>query len=524
MLVWLRHSCSYKKTTVVLVGLLAFACCAFVGFKNGLPVPTIHDEFSYLLAADTFASGRLTNPTHPMWKHFEALYELQKPTYMSKYPPMQGVFLAVGQKFFGHPIWGVWLSLGLMCAAICWMLQSWVSPLWAFIGSLIVIFHPCIGPASYWAQSYWGGAIAAMGGAMVLGGAHRIAKKLNVFDAVIMGLGMAVLINSRPFESPIIIIPVLGLLFYWFFWGKKNLRSLFIRSAVLPVLIIGLLTALVMGYYNKNITGNAFVMPYFCYEQKYTSNPALLWMKLRPEPKFNNEQMKDYNERFFGETYAHFSKMNFFQIVYERWSFQIMPAITGNCWLSIPLFLGLCSFVSGDKWMIFIVCILIFYVFLQALSCWFFLHYMAPLMPLSIILLIYGFRVLFCQKIRKVPIGKVVTILYLVFFFCLGVLDMNKTVLVNKHEWNRVRQKIINAFKKTGDKHLILVDYGFGNSGRNVRQPYNEWVYNEADINKAKIVWARSLGKASDQELLEYFKDRRIWILSTDQVKLISKK
>jgi len=101
---------------------------------------------------------------------------------------------------------------------------------------------------------------------------------------------------------------------------------------------------------------------------------------------------------------------------------------------------------------------------------------------------------------------------------------MNKTVLVNKHEWNRVRQKIINAFKKTGDKHLILVDYGFGNSGRNVRQPYNEWVYNEADINKAKIVWARSLGKASDQELLEYFKDRRIWILSTDQVKLISKK
>src|SRR5205814_2341218 len=106
-----------------------------------IPEPAVHDEFAYLLQADTFAHGRLTNPTPPMWEHFETFHEIFQPTYCAKFFPGQGLFLTLGQVVFGHPFWGVWVTSGLMCAAITWMLQGWFSPGWAFLGGALAILR-----------------------------------------------------------------------------------------------------------------------------------------------------------------------------------------------------------------------------------------------------------------------------------------------------------------------------------------------------------------------------------------------
>ena len=42
-------------------------------------------------------------------------------------------------------------------------------------------------------------------------------------------------------------------------------------------------------------------------------------------------------------------------------------------------------------------------------------------------------------------------------------------------------------------------------------------MYNAADIDGARVVWARDMGDWRNEELLQYFRDRHVWLLDADR-------
>jgi len=72
------------------------------------------------------------------------------------------------------------------------------------------------------------------------------------------------------------------------------------------------------------------------------------------------------------------------------------------------------------------------------------------------------------------------------------------------------RAKLLAQLDSVPEHHLVLVRY------KPDHDPMAEWVYNGADIDGSKVVWARDMGATANEELIRYYKNRRIWLLEAD--------
>src|SRR5271170_793174 len=282
-----------KHLAVITVGLSALLLRLAILPLCPIPLPFIQDDFSFLLAGDTFASGRLTNPTPVMWQHFESFQITMKPTYMSMYFPAQGLVLAAGKVLFGHPWFGQLCVTALMCAAICWMLQAWLPPTWSLLGGMIAVLR--LGLFSYWINTYTGGAsVAALGGALVLGALPRFMKRMQYRHGVLLAVGAILLAYSRPYEGLLLCLAVAIVLARWILFGKNRpaMRVVF-RHAVMPFVLIAAAGAW-MGYYNYRAFGSPFTPAYNTNRATYAVAQHFIWQSPRPEPVYRYAVMRRF--------------------------------------------------------------------------------------------------------------------------------------------------------------------------------------------------------------------------------------
>lgn len=512
-----------KGWAVALVGLSALLLRLAILPFCPIPLPFATDGLSFLLASDTFAHGRLTNPTPAMWTHFESIHISMQPTYMSMYFPAQGLVMAAGKVLFGHPWYGILISSALMCAAICWMLQAWLPPSWALLGGVLAILR--LGLFSYWINTYAGaGAISALGGALVLGSLPRLMKTARFRYGLLMAVGVVLLLLTRPYEGLLLCLPVSVALGRWLLFGKNRPTAVvLVRRAAFPVLLI-VAAGVWLGYYDYRAFGSPFTLPYTVARNTYASAPYYIWQPPRPIPNYRHEEMR----RFYSEI-----EQNGYEKLHSVSGF-IPQTLTKFGWSLIAFFAAFALLpplimfrrVILDRRLRFLVLCLPFWLGGMTIGIFLIPHYLAPFTAAFYALGLQAMRHLRSCKLEGTIAG--LTLVRLLVTICVvmaGLRVFAEPLHLIPSEWpggewiffwngpghfGTERAQIESQLEQMPGAQLAIVRY----SPKHF--PLDEWVCNAADIDASKVIWARGMDATNDLELIHYYKDRKVWLVQPD--------
>lgn len=463
-----------------------------------IPAPAVQDEFSYLLAAETYAGGHLTNPPHPMWTHFETFHEIFQPTYNSKYFPGQALFLALGWKLFGNPWYGVCISFGLLFGSLCWMLQGWMPSVYALLTTISVLGQITI--FGYWMNSFWGGAVTGIGGCLVLGALPRLARASRGYGAAIaLALGFVLLANTRPYEGLVMSIAALAALIWWRRKRGRPFTQLLAAHNAIPVVLICGLGAAWTGYYNYVVTGNPLVMPYTVYDRTYLIAPQFLVLPEQRPPSYRHQVIESYYRDVELEHYrkVRSNPLRNLELIGEVVPFYcsslmllavvlaLLFARSQKVWIALGLWACLCGGILIE---------------LRVLP-----HYLAAGVGLLPVVTAAGLRIL---RVAAGRIGYALVLLFTVISFGSSVTQFPD---LYRAGITKTPREVVSALAaKTGGRHLIIVRYAPNHF------VHAEYVYNAANIDKSAIVWARDMGETANGELLDHYRDRKVWLWQPD--------
>jgi hypothetical protein len=475
--------------------------------RGHFPYPANHDELSYHLAADTFARGRLANPTPPGWEHFESFHINIVPTYHSKYQPGMGLVLAAGQVIGGHTYYGMLLALLLATLALDWMFHIWLPARWALTATLLSVLAMC----GNWSDCYFpGGPLAVCGGALLLGCYRRVVRRgVRAIDGMVLGLCCILFFWTRPFEGAIVLLTVgAALLIHLFRTGQA-------RKVCWPLMPAGMLALLPAIWFqtqlNQACTGSPWRMPYLEHERQYGQTPLFLFQPIRQDvPKYRHVQidrfnagMADWHEQQragtdwlvvtgfrFGVAWGYF-----FGIL---WLFPlaVLPELWANRWTRLALLV----------WVLMLGAI-------QTVT-WFLHHYAAPGFAAWALVVVMSLRYAGSKAVsrrgRCVYWGRFLVVWGVIAFSSGILLERVLVGIATGGNWTEERARIMAELDALGGRHVIFLRYG------PEHDTGQEWVYNSADIPGQRVIWARAMDAGADRRLMEYHPGRRAWLLRVD--------
>jgi len=495
------------KTTwcMVLLAVLPVVLRLMLLSRHPVPTPNVYDEFSHLLAADTLRHFRLANPPHALPQFFETFFVLQTPTYSSIYPIGQGLALAIGWTF-GLPWAGVLISMAAFCSLCYWMLRAWTTPAWALTGGLLAVIQ--FGPLCAWTNGYWGGTLAAAAGCLVFGALPRLREARRARDAVLLGVGLGLHLLIRQFESVFLLLAVL-------LFVLPSLRAL-----AKPIAIAALVTlpaVFVTLLQNKLVTDSWTTLPEMLSQYQYGVPASLTFQSPQvPHRELTPQQAMDYKMQLSfhqgPETVESYLLRLEYRVRFYR--FFLLP----------PLYIAALAFLMTLREYRFTWVALTLAIFALGINFFpaFQTHYLAALTCLFVLVAVTGLERITRLTIRGERPGHEAALLLLIlcgahFLFWYGIHTVDNETVRRYETWNFINHRtptarsiVAQELDRVPGQLLVFVRY----APQHIFQ--DEWVYNGANIDASRIVWARDLGDAENEKLVRYFPARSALLLEPD--------
>ena len=337
-----------------------------------------------------------------------------------------------------------------------------------------------------------------------------------------MGLGLSILATNRPYEGFLLSLPVAIALFAWLAGKHSPPLRVTSRSVVLPLCVVMALLGMGITYYNWCVTGHPFEMPYQAERQQYAVAPYMLWQPLRAEPVYHNEVVKRLYAHdevwaywFFGTWFGRIMKL------YWMWAFYLSPALTFpflTLTLVLPFGFSLRQISKRTRFLLFTLTIGLFGLFSETFAS---PHYFSPQTSLILALVMTAMRCTGRWEWRGRRSG--LFLVRTIPLICLSLFVLRAVhgpIAGDEYYHNAWYQRGAESFGRAAlqkkleqlpEKQLVVVRYERGHLS------FAEWVYNAADIDASKVVWARELTPVDNQKLIKYFSDRRVWLLEADE-------
>ena len=472
----------------VLTALAAGLLLVHVALEWNQPrrAPAVHDEFGYLLTAETFLEGRLTNPTPPEWRALDTLHVNFVPSYNSMYPPGHPLVLAAARRWLGEPVYANWILAPLLGLAAWWMIAAWMPRRWALLGGALVALR--LGLFGHWAESYMAGALPALCALVFSGALPRFLRRPSIGLAVSAAFALAAMFSVRPFEA--VILGFCSVPMPWLLRSKLGVRPLLLRAV--PGLVVFALVVSAVAVHNAALTGNPFRFGYELNQERHGYGVFPWSRTIGTEPDVTPHLAGFYDEtrRYvaYGWTPGGFVGTRLRSFGWT-WVFLVGPLFTIGClhWkrsLRVrrlrPALPGLLSF-----WI------------LVAAHPWSFTHYYAGALGYLLVFALTGMR-LWCVRHRVKPSHMAgATLAAALAVVTVRIAGGTATVSTPTIpiDWLPYytppgledRRALEQALTHAGPA-LVFVRYGPHASLR------RDWVYNRPDPTRAPVVWANDRG------------------------------